>query len=262
MMMRIVVMGAAMMGLLACRGGGTGPVACDGDADGRMRILFIGNSLTYSNGLPYMVRALADSAGDATAEVEEVALPDYSLEDHWNDGRAARAIRGGCWNYVVLQQGPSSQAEGRALLLDYAARFDALVREQGGRSALFSAWPAETRRADFDRAIESYALAADAVNGLMLPAATAWLEAWERDPGLDLYADGLHPTPAGSYLVALVITSALYGRAPAELPAAFTVRVPGASQTVRIDAATAATLKAAAQAALDPYPQPFSPRGP
>jgi hypothetical protein len=222
-----------------------------------MRILFIGNSLTYTNDLPYMVRALADSLGEPPV-VDQVALPDYSLEDHWVDGRAARAIRGGCWSYVVMQQGPSSQSDSRALLLEYAARFDAIVRAQGGRSALFSVWPAESRRADFDRAIESYALAADHVDGVMLPAATAWLRAWERDPGLDLYADGLHPTQSGSYLAALVIAARLSGRAPAEMPASFTVRAPNASQTVRFDAETAATLQAAAQAALDPYPEPLS----
>jgi hypothetical protein len=258
MMMRMVLVGIATMAMLACRGG-TGPVTCDGDAGGPMRILFIGNSLTYSYGLPYVVRGLADGAGEAPPVVEAVALPDYSLEDHWHDGRAARAIRGGCWNYVVLQQGPSSLPESRALLLEYAARFDALVREQGGRSALFSVWPAYSRRADFDRAIESYALAADEVNGLMLPAATAWLEAWERDPELRLYQDDVHPTRAGSWLAALVIASRLYGRAPAEFPAAFSVPAPGWTGTsvVRIDPAVAATLRAAAQAALERHPEPF-----
>jgi hypothetical protein len=259
MMMRIVLMGAAVMGMLACRGG-TGPVACDGDMAAPMRILFIGNSLTYSQGLPYMVRALADSLGEAPV-VEEVAMPDFSLEDHWSDGRAARAIRGGCWNYVVLQQGPSSRADSRVLLLEYAARFDALVRAQGGRSALYSVWPAASRRADFDRAIESYALAAEHVDGLLLPAATAWLEAWERDPGLDLYQDDLHPTQAGAYLAALVITARLTGRAPAEMPAVFAVRVLGGTGTVRIDPATAATLRAAAQAALEQHPEPFGGAG-
>jgi hypothetical protein len=261
-MMRMVMIGAAVMAMLACRGGGgTGPGSCDGDPGAPMRILFIGNSLTYTNDLPYMVRALADSIGEPPV-VEQVALPDYSLQDHWVDGRAARAIRGGCWSYVVLQQGPSSLGESRALLLEYAARFDAIVRAQGGRSALFSVWPAESRRADFDRAIESYALAAVQVDGLMLPAATAWLRAWERDPGLDLYADGLHPTQAGSYLAALVIAARLSGQAPAQMPASFTVRAPNASQTVRFDAATAAILKAAAQAALDPYPEPLGLRAP
>jgi hypothetical protein len=161
---------------------------------------------------------------------------------------------------VVLQQGPSSQAASRVLLLDYAARFDARVREQGGRSALFSVWPAASRRGDFDRAIESYALAAQAVDGILLPAATAWLKGWERDPGLDLYQDDLHPTLNGSYLAALVITARLYGLAPAQLPDTFTLQAPGWSSalTIRIDPATAATLKAAAQAALDAYPEPFS----
>lgn len=259
-MMRTVLAGIAMVAMLACRGG-TGPVTCDGDdAGGPMRILFIGNSLTYSNGLPYMVRGLADAAGEAPPVVEDVALPDFSLEDHWNDGRAARAIRGGCWSYVVLQQGPSSLPDSRALLLEYAARFDALVREQGGRSALFSVWPAYSRRGDFDRAIESYALAADEVSGVMLPAATAWLEALERDPELQLYHDDLHPTRTGTYLAALVIASRLYGRAPAEFPAEFSVPAPGwtGPSVVRIDPAVAATLKAAAQAALDRHPEPFS----
>lgn len=261
--MRIVLVGLAMVAMLACRGG-TGPVACDErDADGPARILFIGNSLTYFHGLPYMVRSLADSLGEPPPVVDDVALPDYSLEDHWNDGRAARAIRGGCWDYVVLQQGPSSLAESRALLVDYAARFDALVREQGGRSALFSVWPASTRRGDFTRAIESYALAAERVDGVLLPAATAWLQAWERDGRLQLYQDDLHPTPAGTYLAALVITSRLYGRAPEELPGGVTVRAPGwgSAQTLRIEPATAATLRAAAQAALERHPEPFSGAG-
>ena len=260
--MRTVLAGAMVMAMLACRGG-TGPVSCEGEADGPMRILFIGNSLTYFHGLPYMVRALADSAGEAPPVVDDVTLPDFSLEDHWNDGRAARAIRGGCWNYVVLQQGPSSLPESRELLLDYTARFDALIREQGGRSALFSVWPASSRRGDFTRAIESYALAADAEDGVMLPAATAWLEAWDRDRALRLYQDDIHPTQTGSYLAALTIAARLYGLAPEQFPASLTVRAPGWSgaRTVRIDPATAAVLRAAARAALERHPEPFSGAG-
>lgn len=259
MMMRIVLAGMAMIGMLACRGG-TGPVACGGEADGPMRILFIGNSLTYFHGLPYMVRSLADSLGEPPPVIEEVTKPDFSLEDHWNDGQAARVLRGGCWNYVVLQQGPSSLPESRALLLEYAGRFAPLIQRQGGRAALYSVWPSASRRGDFPRAIESYALAADHVDGVMLPAAMAWLEAWARDGDLRLYQDGLHPTPEGAYLAALVITGRLYGRSPAEMPSAVTVRAPGwgSAQTLRIDPATAATLKAAAQAALEKHPEPFS----
>lgn len=260
--MRILLTGVLTMAMLACRGG-TGAVTCDGEADGPARILFIGNSLTYFHGLPYMVRALADSAGEPPPVVDDVTLPDFSLEDHWNDGRAARAIRGGCWSYVVLQQGPSSLPESRELLLDYATRFAGIIREQGGRPALFSVWPASSRRGDFRRAIESYALAADSVDGIMLPAAAAWVQAWERDGALRLYQDDIHPTQTGSYLAALTIAARLYGLAPARLPGSFTVRAPGWSgaSTVRIDPADVEVLRAAAQAALDAYPEPFSGAG-
>lgn len=256
-MMRIVLAGAAMVAILACRGGTEAGCAAEGrDVAAPPRILFIGNSLTYFNGLPYMLRSLADSAGLGAPVVDDVTAPDFSLEDHWNDGRAARAIREGCWDYVVLQQGPSSQPESRELLLEYAGRFAALAQARGGRAALFSVWPSSARRGDFARAIESYALAAEATDGVLFPAATAWLRAWERDPGLDLYADGLHPTREGSYLAALVMAGRLYGAAPVGMPAAVDVRAPGwgSAQHVRIDAQTAATLQQAAQSALDAHP--------
>lgn len=253
-------MAALAMTVLAigCRDA-TAAQGCD-DPDregGARRILFIGNSLTYANGLPYMFAALADSAGETPPVVDEVAFPDFGLEQHWQDGRAARAIRDGCWDVVVLQQGPSSLPESRVLLLDYAGRFAELVRAGGGRTALYSVWPSQARQGDFTRAIESYALAAQAVDGVLLPAATAWLEAWERDPSLVLYADGLHPTREGTYLAALVMVARLYGRPPAEMPAGVAWREPGSGmRELRMDAAAADVLRAAAQAALDRHPPP------
>ncbi|HST61604.1 MAG TPA: hypothetical protein VLK84_23065 [Longimicrobium sp.] len=242
---------------LGC-GSTTAARTCDAgdDENGAKRILFIGNSLTYFNGLPQMFAALADSAGETAPVVEAVAYPDFGLEQHWEDGRAADAIRAGCWDVVVLQQGPSSLAESRALLLDYAGRYAALVRESGGQTALFSVWPSASRRGDFDRAIESYALAADAVDGVLLPAATAWLQAWERDAELALYADGLHPTPRGSYLAAAVMVGRLYGQPQLRLPARLEYRgAGGARQEVRLDAAAVGVLQEAARAALALHPQ-------
>jgi hypothetical protein len=254
----VAVVLSAVVVAMGC-GSPTTAEGCD-EADrpgGARRILFVGNSLTYVNGLPFMLAALADSLGEPAPVVEEIAYADFGLQQHWEDGRAARAIRGGCWDVVVLQQGPSSLAESRALLLDYTGRYDALIRAQGARTALYSVWPSEQRQGDFDRAIESYALAAESVDGVLLPAATAWLEAWERRPNLALYADGLHPTRQGTYLAAAVMVARLYGRSPLELPAGVEYRLPdsGARQELRLDDATAAVLREAARAALDRHPE-------
>jgi hypothetical protein len=184
---------------------------------GAHRILFVGNSLTTTNDLPSIVESL--SAGAARLECRTVAFPGYSLEDHWNRGDAARTIAAGGWTVVVLQQGPSALPESRALLVEYARRFDAVIASVGARTALYMVWPASSRAADFDAVNASYAAAARAVNGLLLPAGDAWRAAWRRDPRIALYGgDGFHPSPEGSYLAALVIYAGLVERSPVGLP--------------------------------------------
>ena len=251
---RAAALAAVLLGM-GCSSATAAEPGCEAEDDGALRVLFIGNSLTYFNGMPYMFAALADSVGEPAPVVQMIALPDFGLPEHWDLGRAQDAIRGGCWDVVVLQQGPSSLAESRVVLLQYAARFAELIRASGGRTALLSVWPSASRQADFDRAIESYALAAQAVDGELLPAATAWLETWEREPQARLYADALHPTPEGSYLAAAVIVARLYGRSPMELPAGVEYRIPDEGrQVLAVDAATADILREAAAAALERHP--------
>ena len=190
-----------------------------------LRILFIGNSLTYANDLPGMVCALARSAG-RQAICESVAKPDYGLEEHWDDQEARRAIRRG-WDIVVLQQGPSSLPESRRLLISYTRRFDAEIRKAGARTALYMVWPSRTRRGDFPGVSQSYTAAAADVKGQLLVAGEAWRAAWAADPSLQLYGpDGFHPSPIGTYLAALVIYEQLFAAPAPPTP------VPAAAQPV------------------------------
>jgi hypothetical protein len=155
-------------------------------------------------------------------------VADFSLEDHWKDGAAAREIARGDWDVVVLQQGPSALPESRVLLIEYARRFADVIRAAGARPALYMVWPQANRSFDFDRAVESYVLAADSIDGILLPVAEAWRAAWRSDPAAPLYAaDGLHPTAAGSYLAALVMAEQLLGVAPVGMPARIDVRGGG-----------------------------------
>ncbi|MCB9378217.1 MAG: hypothetical protein H6511_05565 [Holophagales bacterium] len=186
-----------------------------GEASAR-RVLFVGNSLTYANDLPAMVAALSRRGGGEPAlEVEAATLPNASLEDHWAKKEALRAIERGGWSAVVLQQGPSSLPENRANLVAWTKRFAKRIRAIGARPALYTVWPAAARAGDFPRVEASYAAAAEAVDGLLLPAGAAWRAAWRRDPDLPLYAsDGFHPSPLGTYLAAIVIEAALTDRPP------------------------------------------------
>ena len=183
-------------------------------------VLFIGNSLTYVNDLPGMLRALVDSSGAGPIEIHSVTAANYSLGDHLENGAALKLIEQYRPALVVLQQGPSSLAESRADLIAQTLRFDSLVRAVGGRAGLYGVWPSRERLAVFDRVSESYRLAAERVGGVYLPAGEAWQAAWRRDGTLALYGpDDFHPSILGTYTAALVIYQRITGRSPVGLPA-------------------------------------------
>lgn len=211
----------------------------------KLRVLFVGNSLTYANDLPSMIEALAESSGGKRLKHKSVALPDYGLEEHWNQGDARRLIAKGEWDVVVLQQGPSASEEGRAMLLKYARLFCEEIKRAGARPALYMVWPSRGRFGDFDRSNESYAMAAKENGAMLLPVGEAWRAAWHGDASLALYStDNFHPSPAGSYLAALVIYEQLFGQpARSELDARALSRLNLTAQQARTlqSAATAVT---------------------
>lgn len=217
------------------------------------RILFVGNSLTYVNDLPAVVRALADSAGIEGVQTAMIAKPDYALEDHWVDGQAPRVITGGGWHWVVMQQGPSSQPDSRINLRTWTGTFSTLVRSKGGQPALYMVWPSLARFDDFEGSSESYRLAADDVDGRLLAAGDAWRAAWRREPGLALYgADNFHPSVSGTYLAALTVVGGIFRRSVVGLPAG--LRLP--QGTVQLSPAAARLLQEAADEVNAPLIHP------
>jgi hypothetical protein len=216
-------------------------------------VLFVGNSLTFANDLPTLVQSLGTAVGHPLPTAM-VAKPDYALGDHLSQGDAERSIATGGWRVVVLQQGPSSLDESRVLLRRWTVTFDQRIRAVGARTALFSVWAESTRTLAFWDVAESYSLAAQDVGGIYLPATQAWLEAWNRDPSLKLYAaDGYHPSQQGTYLSALVIAGVLTGVSPDAMPS----RIPFASGGELVIPEPAATvLRAAATAAVSSSARP------
>ena len=228
--------------LVACLGDPTGSVG-GADENAKYNILFVGNSLTYTNDLPGMLKVLIESEGDGPVNIEVAAYANFGLEDHWVTGGSRDAIGGGGWDVVVLQQGPSA-TEGRPSLLEYTQRFDGQISAIGARTALYMVWPSEARFFDFDGVSESYTMAAEQVGGLLYPAGEAWRLAWESDSTLQLYgSDGLHPSSAGTYLAALVMFQQLTGRSPIGLPGNV---VTSSGVALSLSSETAAILQEAA----------------
>ena len=242
----------AVLGAIACKSATPSAVAAMSPA--RHRVLFIGNSLTYFNDLPGTLAAVAAMGGD-TIVVDAVTRPGYALIDHYTPPTTTDAIariRGARWEYVVLQQGPTSRAIHRDTLVIAARHFDGPIRAAGARPALYMVWPVVADSAVFDQVRLSFREAACKVNGAFWPAGEAWRAAWRLDPTLGLYgSDGFHPSPLGTYLVALVMYERITGHDARTLPPRGTVvGVPSAPS-----AATIRTLQEAAHAANVAYPE-------
>lgn len=231
---------AALFSVTACASGNpTMPVFGPDDHS----ILFVGNSLTYSNDLPGMVVALARMAGDTKLQAASVANPNFALEDHWHQGQVPALLRERRWQHVVLQQGSSALPASQEHLKYWTERFAPLVRESGAELVMLGVWPQQSRLFDFPNVAMSYINAAAAVNGLYAPAGDAWTRYGDYDA---LYSDGLHPSPRGTYLAALVVLQRVRGIRPDQLP----LRIPGTN----ISEADVRRLQQAAMASLTVNP--------
>lgn len=190
---------------------GTAPEA----PDGSLKVLFIGNSLTYSNDLPRTIAQLALSAGLPQCYCYQIAHANFALEDHYDWREAVNALEDESWDFVVMQQGPSALPSSRANLIQWAEVFGVLIDENGAQAVMYGVWPEHDREFDFPNVAESYRLAAQNIGGLFAPAGEAWQFAWAADSTLPLYAaDDFHPSTMGTYLAALTIFERLYDHTP------------------------------------------------
>ncbi|HUP90545.1 MAG TPA: hypothetical protein VM100_14395 [Longimicrobiales bacterium] len=158
--------------------------------------------------MPATFAAIAAQA-NVRVVAQSVALPNLALIDHVKgESNALAVLRAGKWDYVVLQQGPTSEgpSPGRDTLILATQMLDTEIRKNGARTALYMVWPTRERLAYFDNVRDAYKAAADTVHGLLIPVGEAWRIAWKADSTLALYsADDFHPSPSGTRLAALVM---------------------------------------------------------
>ncbi|HEY3403733.1 MAG TPA: SGNH/GDSL hydrolase family protein [Ohtaekwangia sp.] len=172
------------------------------DTEKNIHILFVGNSLTYANNLPLLVEEAAKGRG-IKVTTEMLAYPNYALEDHWNDGVLQKKITGKKFQYVIVQQGPSSQADGRTMLLDYGQRIKNLCDKHNTKLVFFMVWPSRANSYTFDGVISNYTEAATKTGALLCPVGKIWKTHFEKTNDYSYYGpDEFHPSTAGSKVAA------------------------------------------------------------
>lgn len=206
-----------------------GGFAQEGDS---LRVLWVGNSFTYFNDLPDMVREIAATQGVKLSCTRYVKGGER-LSGHLKNKELLKAIAVGGWDYVVLQEqssAPSMPTEQVAREVYPAARaLDSLVHTASpdAQVLFYMTWghkngclsPVEgyplidSYEGMQMRLITSYLEMTYANDARCAPVGMAWRQVRRERPDCVLYRpDCFHPSKLGSYLAANVLFTTIYGK--------------------------------------------------
>jgi len=207
-----------------------------------IKVLFVGNSLTYWNDMPDMFRRLAREAGKKVY-VEDASEPAASLEDHTHFESTLRKINKYNWDYVILQEGsariafPSTQPE---LYPQYQALKEFIWQCYPlSEVVLFLDWSPDDgimttegplTFAEFQQLLHDGTRYLASQFGFMVaPIGWGWKQVYEERPDLVLIgSDTVHPSKAGSYLQACIYFATLFQESPVGLTYRHDVTAPNA----------------------------------
>ena len=176
----------------------------------QQRILFIGNSLSYSNDLPGLVADIGNLS-DLKLEVKCICFPNYGLEDHLKAGTAKTEILEGNYDFVLFQQGPSSQNDGRVSLIQYGDSLATWTKTADSKPYYLMIWTSLSRANTWPSVIVNYKDAAIENKAGLIAVGAAWKNYLDFHEDAELYApDGFHPSLLGSQFAAIYIYQQLF----------------------------------------------------
>ncbi|MDR5591018.1 SGNH/GDSL hydrolase family protein [Christiangramia sp. SM2212] len=177
--------------------------------DDELDLLFIGNSLTYTNDLPELVEKTAKAQG-LEVRSKMIAKPNYALLDHWNEGKVQKMIKNRNFDLVIIQQGPSSQDFGKDILIEYGKKLKDLCSENNAKLAYFMVWPSREYYHTFKGVIKNHKEAAEINQAMLFPVGEVWKKHFDNTGNFDYYGpDQFHPSEKGSQIAAEIIVEGL-----------------------------------------------------
>ena len=180
---------------------------------GALRVLFVGNSLTYYNDMPWLFSEVVASRRPQPPVVTRFSgASGRTLAENWQRGDARRLLRTEHWDYVVLQEQSSTLLLNPQEHEEFLGRFVAEARRRGAKPVLFATWPRERELDKLPALRDGYRREAAERGIAVAPVGAAWEAAIAA--GVDPYRDGLHANLAGSYLSACVFAAEMLGVDP------------------------------------------------
>jgi len=195
----------------------------------KIRILFIGNSYTFYNSTPELLKKIIqEKFPEHVVETQLISDGGMTLADHWQTESTIEAIRTGEWDYVVLQE---QSKLGMGVMIDndmyfgstdqffeHSRKLNAEITKAGAKTVFFMTWSNKDQPKEQAILSHAYTTIAKELEAIVAPVGLVW-DKVRTNPKIDLYADdGGHPSAMGSYLTAVTLYATLMSENPLGLP--------------------------------------------
>jgi hypothetical protein len=193
-------------------------------------VLFIGNSFTFYNNMPFIFKDIATSKGKNVV-VDTCVTGGKDLKFHSKRARTFQMIKSRKWDYIVLQGHSNEFAQPDAkvdtMTFPYAKQIVDSIRSFSSctKIHLYMTWGYKNGNQKW-KAISSYDSMqyrierqylrfADKLNIGVSPVGMVWKEVRDFNPEINLYdEDRFHPILTGSYLSACTHFANIFGETP------------------------------------------------
>lgn len=197
-------------------------------------VLFIGNSYTFMNDMPFTFQKLAKEYG-VNAFVDTLVEGGKNLEFHSSRKETYDKINARNWTYVVIQGHSNEFATPRTDIekksKKYLARMVDSIRTNNSctKVVFYMTWaykngnknwePINSYEKMQDMVIENYMWMAKDFNAILSPVGAVWQSVRKNHDYINLYnADEKHPNSYGSYLSAATFLATILKKSPNDFP--------------------------------------------
>jgi hypothetical protein len=220
-------------------------------AQDSISVLFIGNSYTYVNDLPVMLRDLSTSLNKEVTIGSKVN-GGFTFQNHAGDPATYSAIHQNPWDVVVIQgqsqepSFPTSQVNSSSYPYAMQLSDSVLANNACSNVMYFMTWGRQNGDPQWDsintfdkmnsRLYNTYRRFADSADAMVSAVGAVWKYVRDNHPTINLYSgDGSHPSVEGSYVAACTFYASLFRQSPV-----------GANYLAGLDPTVAAQIQTAA----------------
>lgn len=175
-----------------------------------MRVLFIGNSHTFTHDVPSIINKLFIENNEKW-EYKEMTVSGQTLKFHSTREDLLNEIKVGNYDIIILQE-RASNFDQELFNEGFNPLYDHIINNTKSKILMYMIWSNGSRPEIQKTILESYANASNKDRVSLASAGIVWDIIRHNHKDIILYMDGNHATKTGAYLAASTLFYALTNR--------------------------------------------------